>query len=183
MTIEVRFSRPGGGHLTDARRAVGRRLVVGDVIDAMVIGPAGIARSPIEFILKPSGRGAHVVFRCPPCQGPCAVLFPTPGGALACARCTAHRTRRQTESSRTEWEDYAVELEDRLLRGLARKRYTPAGLGRLRRLAGEICAGDEDRFAAVLPALRDALRAVDAPPVRGDRAVADLLAATFAMAM
>jgi hypothetical protein len=157
MTIEVVFPEVGRARLTHARRLVGRALVVGDVLDGIVLSSAGVARARIGLMLKPSGRGAHVVFRCPVCEGPCAVLFLAPAATLACARCTNHRTRHQRESSAKEWAGYAVELEDRLLRGLSKKNYTPAGLERLRRLADEINAGDEHRLAAVLPMVNDAL--------------------------
>jgi hypothetical protein len=82
-----------------------------------------------------------------------------------------------------EWESLDVQLEDQLLRGLRKKRYTAKGIERLRRTAEEICRGDEERLAAVLSTAESAL-CIEADDEREqDLTLGYLLAGAFLRAL
>ena len=158
MTIEGLSAEVGAVRIRDARLAAGRALRLDDVVDALVLVDGVPVQRRLELALKPSGRGQHVRFKCPKCGEPRAVLFADVVGDLGCARCNNTRTRHQKESWTKSWKEHGLELEDRLLRAVLRRGHTPAGLRRLHGLVAEINRGDEDRLAAALSVVSDALR-------------------------
>jgi hypothetical protein len=162
MRIEVCFSPEAGlVRVEHLRGALGVRVAELDAVELVVIAGV-VARQRIELVRKVSGRGRHVAFQCPRCLEPRAVLHAEGGGRLSCAACSGYKTRHQRESSRTEWEQNALDHEDRLFRTLQKRNLTLTGLVSLRRLINEIVDGDHDRLAATMQAVTDALIVADA---------------------
>ena len=119
-------------------------------VTVSIVATSRPVRVEVTLMKKASGRGQHLLFSCPTCSLPRAILFAGDGG-LACRPCTNARTRRQLESSRASWRAHDVVLEDRLLRLLGRRCLDAAALGHARRMAHEIAEGDHDRYAGLLP--------------------------------
>ena len=124
-------------------------------VKVTIVATSSPVRVNVKLMKKRSGRGEHVLFSCPTCSSPRAVLFAHHGG-LGCGPCTKTRTRQQLESRRSSWREHDVATEDRLLRLLGRRCLSASALGCARHLVAEIVEGDCDRYTALLPAI-DAL--------------------------
>lgn len=159
MTIGVCFSpEPGLVRMTHVRAVLGPGVKDLEAVE-LVVTAGMFASEVVELTTKPSGRGAHVVFRCPKCCEPRSVLHVDPGARLSCADCSGYMTRRHRESSKTEWKEFGLEFEDRLFR-VTMKPTTRRGrpsLRRIRRLVDEIVHSDLDRLGDVLDIYCDAV--------------------------
>lgn len=156
MTFEVMGLEIGLLRVRDLRAAscAGRP---GTRVGVLVLGLCGEPPFVGEVVLtsKRSGRGDHRALLCPTCVRTCAVLH-LREGKLACAGCSRHRTRRQTERTLASWCRGGRE-EDRLLRIIVR-----GGSPELvRLLVDELVAGDNDRARVLAEKCRDAILAAE----------------------
>lgn len=169
MRIGACFSpEPGLVRMKHVRAAIGPGVKDLAVV-GLVVTAGSVASHIVELTKKPSGRGDHIVFRCPRCGEPRAVLYVDEESTLACAGCSGHMTRRHRESSRNAWEEYGHELEDRLFRAVM-KSTTLRGLHslrRVRRLVDELVDGDRDRLSAAMERANAVLAFTNPDAVQG----------------
>ena len=151
MTFEVMGVETGLLRMRDLRSAPCVQRP-GARVSVLVLGLCGEPPFVGEVVLasKRSGRGDHVALLCLTCTKACAVLH-LRGGKLACAGCSRHRTRRQSERTLVSWRCGGRE-EDRLLRIVRRG----GSLEVMRLLVDEIVGGDIDRARVLAERCRDA---------------------------
>jgi len=135
--------------ISHVRAAAGTRFHELTSVTVSIVATSSPVRVAVTLMKKASGRGQHLLFSCPTCSCPRAVLF-ADGGGLACRPCTNTRTRHQLEASRSSWREHAVDTEDRLLRLLGRHCLDLVALGHARHLADKIIEGDGNRYTALL---------------------------------
>lgn len=165
MTIEVPLldvcsPEIGLVRINHVRAMAGARFNELGSVTVTIVATSSPVRTEVKLMKKRSGRGQHLLFSCPGCSSPRAVLF-ADQGRLGCGPCTNTRTRRQLESSRTTWREHAVDIEDRLLRLLGRRCLDGSALGRARHLADEIIEGDRDRYDALVPLIGSAMAVIE----------------------
>lgn len=163
MSFEAIAPRIGEVLAGDVSRYMSKENLAARFVDVLVLGPIGgmptCAR--VELREKRNGRGKILALVCPLCGTTRTKLLADGAGGLGCAGCLKRRTRRQAEVSLASWHHLGGELEDRLHRLLAEARNSPARRELAARLADELVAGDEDRFAALQPSIRAALDLTD----------------------
>jgi hypothetical protein len=136
-------------HLRDLRGSLGDRLNELEAVDVLVVTDEGGAiAARLELTTVRSGPSTRRVLVCPLCQEPRYVLFARKG-RLECSR--HHRTRRQAELHRADFQRRGGLEEDKLLRLLttASRRTTPGRLQEAARLVSLLLRADRARLAVL----------------------------------
>lgn len=151
--VEVCSPEIGLVRISHVRAVAGATFHELSSVIVSVVATSRPVRVAVTLMKKPSGRGQHLLFSCPTCSAPRAILF-ADGGGVACRPCTNARTRQQLEASRTSWRAHAVDTEDRLLRLLGRRCLDSSAIAYAQQLADEVIEGDGARYMAVASEVR-----------------------------
>ena len=116
MGVEVVPSRTGEVRTRDVLAVYGHAIHTLTYVDVVVIADGGAPiAARVDLMQIQSGRRTLTVFVCPSCRLP-RHLLRARRGFLSCSRCHRHRTRRQLERSRADWNRWGGRQEDEILR-------------------------------------------------------------------
>lgn len=159
MRNEAISTRPGVVRIQDVRAALGEQFWTAESVTILAVGTiqSGSAATTIRLGWMRRGRANHRALVCSGCGRGVALLHVDGRGGLACIPCGKQRTRRQQERHLRDFRQLGGKEEDEFLRLLAKGGLPAAGLDKAIRLAGQLVRGDQDRVAALLPAINSAL--------------------------
>jgi hypothetical protein len=151
MESEAKALRMGELRIADVKAAYGPSLATMDAFNALVLDADGGApvATHVELGELRAGRGNHLALVCPAC-GAGKLLLLAKRGVLKCRTCHGHRTRRQLECHKADWNRRGAREEDALLRLLQRGRtLTSARLDQAHEVARYLISADRARVDAL----------------------------------